>query len=35
MIHAEGKWAVSPDEKEFFITDLKGRVEKAQGHKKK
>ena len=28
MIYAKEKWAVSPDEKELFITDLKGRVEK-------
>jgi hypothetical protein len=35
MIYAKEKWAVSPDEKELFITDLKGRIEKYQRHKKK
>jgi hypothetical protein len=29
-IEADKKWVVSPDDRELFITDLKGKLEKAQ-----
>jgi len=35
MIHAKSNWAVSPDERELFMTDLKGRIEKFRRRRKK
>lgn len=37
MIHATEKWVISPDDRELFITDVKGKLEKAKGstHKAK
>lgn len=39
MLHADKKWVVTPDEKELFITDVKGKMEKVQrpsrSHRKK